>query len=148
VKELQVGLVESNTSSVNGKSVGPSLVVDRADYERAVAQLTAAAAAYYEAGETTMTDADYDAGVAAVAAAEAAHPGWVSSGGLLTQVAAGVVSGDVSHSRPMLSLDKVVVETGELAQWWQRVAGLTNGLASGAVVEPRARRRGRRRPVP
>ena len=72
-----------------------------------------------------------------MAAAEAAHPGWVSSGGLLTQVAAGVVSGDVSHSRPMLSLDKVVVGTGELAQWWQRVAGLTNGLAAGAVVEPK-----------
>jgi DNA ligase (NAD+) len=109
--------------------------VDRADYERRVAQLTAAAAAYYETGGTTMTDAEYDAGVAALAVAEAAHPGWISSGGLLTQVAAGVASGDVSHSRPMLSLDKVVVETGELARWWERVRSLTNGLTGGVLVE-------------
>lgn len=92
-----------------------SLVIeDWTDYEDAVAQATAAAASYYSGDAPVMTDAEYDALLEAIEAAEkntiAATD--LLDHGLFTRVAAGTASvGDVPHPVPMLSLEKV--KTGD-----------------------------------
>lgn len=106
-----------------------------AEYAAAVEELTLAAEAYYGLGDELMVDADYDAAIERVKATEALHPGWKASGGLLTEVAGGAVSGDVKHSTRMLSLDKTDGGVAGLGEWWSRVSGLTGGLAGGVVVE-------------
>src|SRR3954471_1791449 len=81
-----------------------------AAFAAAVEQARAAAKSYYDTGDVLMTDADYDALLDRIAAAQEAHPGW-ADGGLTTRVAAGVsAGGDVRHPEPMMSLGKV---TGE-----------------------------------
>lgn len=107
------------------------------DYQALVGRLTGAARAYYGGGESDLTDADYDAGLDTLRTTEAAHPEWADSGGLLTEVAAGVAWGDVRHSSPMLSLDKTNGGVAGVRDWWHSLATATGGLTGGAVVEPK-----------
>lgn len=81
-------------------------LADRASFDEAVAAAQAAAAAYYDTGEATIPDADYDALVERIEAAKTAHPDWDDQG-LTEQVAGGAsAGGDVVHPEPMLSLGK------------------------------------------
>lgn len=108
------------------------------DYREAVAQLVDAAAAYYNNDPVHMTDADWDAGVARVDATEAAHPDWVIEHGLHDQVAAGTGNGDVTHSIPMLSLDKATHDNPEaLDAWWARCTKAVTNPAMPVIVEPK-----------
>jgi DNA ligase (NAD+) len=80
-------------------------------YRAAVEKARTAAAHYYSGTESSLTDAEYDALIEAIAAFEQTSPADVIDHGLFTAVAAGVaVSGDVPHPTPMLSLEKVKTE--------------------------------------
>lgn len=88
-----------------------TLVIDHwSDYEDAVTQAQAAAAAYYAGDAPLMTDAEYDALLEAI---EEAEEKTISISeqldhGLFTRVAAGTAAvGDVPHPVSMLSLEKV-----------------------------------------
>jgi DNA ligase (NAD+) len=97
----------------------------RADVETAAR----AASAYYDTDETLLSDGEYDALLAAIAATELAHPEWKTSHQLLTGVAGGrSAGGDVVHAAPMLSLDNIF-DTARLAEWCADRAG------AGFVVE-------------
>lgn len=103
------------------------------NYRDAVAELTRAAHAYYHDADPIMDDAEWDHGVARVAATEAAHPDWAVAHGLLSDIAAGTPSaGDVAHDPPMLSLAKT---TEPVADWV--AAARDNGLTGAVVVEPK-----------
>lgn len=95
-----------------------------AAYTEAVATAARAALAYYGDGATTLDDDEYDAPVRGIADYEASHPQAVLPGSPTGKVAGGVVSGDVPHSIPMLSLDNVF-SPEELASW---AAGLERRL--------------------
>jgi DNA ligase (NAD+) len=71
-------------------------------------RLRAAAQAYYDGTVELMTDAEYDAGVAAIEAHVAEHPAEAEEyADLLTEVAAGQSKGgDVTHPTRMGSLEK------------------------------------------
>lgn len=89
----------------------------KTDYLTAKTTLRAAAVAYYAGTGLLMSDAEYDELMAAVTAAETAHPQWADGDFASTSVAAGAVApGDVRHSAPMLSLDNVF-STGEFMAW-------------------------------
>lgn len=77
------------------------------EYRTAVAAARAAADAYYNTDVELESDAVYDLRLAEIAAFETAYPNEVIDHQLFTAVAAGTApAGDVTHSRPMLSLDK------------------------------------------
>lgn len=105
------------------------------EFDAAVAELTAAAEAYYEGdGTIRMADAEYDALEARVRASETANPTWHS--GRTDQVAAGVGVGDVAHSAPMLSLAKATTPE-EIEAWFVRLVGLTGNAEPVVIVEPK-----------
>lgn len=84
-----------------------------------------AAAAYYEGREPLLTDAEYDAlieRISTAADADGELAGRPDVRALLTKVAAGSAAGDVVHSRPMLSLEKVRTEA-DLARFLRRLKG-------------------------
>ncbi|MEU4689537.1 NAD-dependent DNA ligase LigA [Actinoplanes sp. NPDC023714] len=98
------------------------MIETRGEFEQAVAEARRAATAYYDTGDALMTDADYDALAARIAAAVQAHPGWDDQG-ITTQVAAGAsAGGDVRHPAPMLSLDKITT-TEEVAAFVDTLGG-------------------------
>jgi DNA ligase (NAD+) len=106
--------------------------MDKRAYEAAVRRAVDAAEAYYTSTALQMGDDEYDALMADIATAEAAHPEW---GQLSQQVAAGTGGGDVTHSRPMLSLGNLFNEEG-LRDW---LADLSAGAGDDTefVVEPK-----------
>lgn len=108
--------------------------LDSASYPQLVERLSEAAAAYYNGDGLTMADVDYDTGVDAVRAYEAANPSEAIPHRLF-DVAAGNTTGDVPHAVPMLSLAKATTDA-ELDAWWKRLDGLI-GPNVGLVVEPK-----------
>ncbi|MBO0841806.1 MAG: NAD-dependent DNA ligase LigA [Nocardioides sp.] len=118
--------------------------LDEAGFDALVEQLTAAAAAYYDSSTLTMTDAEYDDGVAQVADLLAEHPEWASeaSGALLGEVAAGQsAGGDVTHPTRMLSIDKVTLpQTGDAEgrdEVFADVTEFTTKIGEHVAVEPK-----------
>ena len=106
-------------------------LADRPAYEAATATVRTASEAYYRDGSSHLTDADYDGLLEAIAAAEAAHPEWVTGTPLSEQVAAGAApTGDVAHEVTMLSLEKVAAHE-DLARFLDN-AGVTDW-----TVEPK-----------
>ena len=107
------------------------------DYFAAIAQIRAAAGAYYAGDDLAMDDATYDALLARATATEQAQPGWVVAGSPTELVAAGAVGGgDVEHSTPMLSLANVFDED-ELRAWAARLDKVLGRPAAGYTVEPK-----------
>ncbi|WP_412538023.1 NAD-dependent DNA ligase LigA [Longispora sp. K20-0274] len=102
----------------------PSTVTSPGDYAAAVETARTAAAAYYADGSQTMDDDVYDALVRAIAAWEADHPDEVLPDSPTGKVAGGTATGDVPHTRPMLSLDNVF-NAEQLTAW---AAGLERRL--------------------
>jgi len=105
------------------------------EYELAVKQATEAAEAYY--GDSTilrMADYEYDTLVDQITAYETAHPDQALTHGLTTAVAAGTnAGGEVVHSTPMLSLDKVTNDPDGAARFIDTVVA-----AGGSVtIEPK-----------
>ncbi|MCT4357002.1 NAD-dependent DNA ligase LigA [Streptomyces sp. Je 1-79] len=83
------------------------VLADAAAYARAVEDAQQAAAAYYAGGTSALDDDAYDRLARAIAAWEADHPDQVRSDSPTGKVAGGAATGDVPHTRPMLSLDNV-----------------------------------------
>lgn len=83
------------------------VLADAAAYAVAVEEASAAAAAYYATGESTLDDDAYDRLVRGIAAYEEAHPQDVLAASPSGKVAGGAAGGDVPHTVPMLSLDNV-----------------------------------------
>ncbi|WP_082015042.1 hypothetical protein [Streptacidiphilus jiangxiensis] len=79
-------------------------LADAAAYLDAVAKARTAAEAYYGSGESSLDDDTYDRLLRSITAWEDAHPGLIASDSPSQQVAAGVTTGDVAHTVPMLSL--------------------------------------------
>lgn len=113
-------------------STGTRPTATKADYDDLVVRLTAAAEAYYASDGLHMGDDEYDALMREVAVIEAANPEW---GDISTKVAAGVASGDVVHSRPMLSLGNIF-DADDLRAWLANIADAA-GESSEFVVEPK-----------
>lgn len=109
-------------------------IESRYDYIAACERLQAASAAYYSGAGIVMDDASYDQMWRDVEATEAAHPEWSTGGPVTGKVAGGAVSGDVPHSKPMLSLDNVF-SADELGAWLNRVAAEVPGAKF--MVEPK-----------
>ncbi|WP_327321555.1 NAD-dependent DNA ligase LigA [Streptomyces sp. NBC_01210] len=91
-------------------------LADAAAYTEAVGTATAAAAAYYATGESTLDDDAYDRLVRGIAAYEETHPDEMSAASPTGKVAGGAVVGDVPHTVPMLSLDNVF-SAEQLLSW-------------------------------
>lgn len=83
------------------------VLADAAAYARAVEDATHAAAAYYAGGTSALDDDAYDSLARAIAIWEADHPDQVRADSPTGKVAGGAATGDVPHTRPMLSLDNV-----------------------------------------
>ncbi|WP_189600281.1 NAD-dependent DNA ligase LigA [Streptomyces lateritius] len=83
------------------------VLADAAAYAQAVEEAKQAAAAYYAGGTSPLDDDAYDRLGRAVEAWESAHPEQVRADSPTGKVAGGAATGDVPHSRPMLSLDNV-----------------------------------------
>lgn len=82
-------------------------IADEAAYAAAVELAVTASAAYYGDGSSTLDDDVFDALVRSIAEWEQSHPDTVLSTSPTGKVAGGAVTGDVPHTRPMLSLDNV-----------------------------------------
>jgi DNA ligase (NAD+) len=82
---------------------------------------------YYVQDAPEISDAEYDALVRALQAAEAAHPEWITPDSPTQRVGGKPKEGfaKVEHSRPMLSLDNVN-SAEELADWDRRVRALAD----------------------
>ncbi|MGI5184726.1 NAD-dependent DNA ligase LigA [Dactylosporangium sp. CA-152071] len=120
-------------------SVNPAYgIASREAYEAAVARLREASSAYYNAEALLMGDAEWDALAAEAAAAELAHPEWLSPDSPTGKVAGGVgVAGTIRHEPPMLSLDNVY-DHAELVAWVTRVErALGHPVTAGYTVEPK-----------
>ncbi|MFF8278296.1 NAD-dependent DNA ligase LigA [Streptomyces lateritius] len=83
------------------------VLADAAAYAQAVEEAKQAAAAYYAGGTSPLDDDAYDRLGRAVEAWESAHPEQIRADSPTGKVAGGAATGDVPHSRPMLSLDNV-----------------------------------------
>jgi DNA ligase (NAD+) len=123
---------------MNDASAAPALteLADQAAYAAAVQLATDAAAAYYGDGTSPLDDNAYDRLVRGIEAYEADHPDEVLPGSPTGKVAGGAVSGEVSHTVPMLSLDNVFDPDG-LKRW---AAGLERRLGRPVTawsVEPK-----------
>jgi DNA ligase (NAD+) len=98
----------------------PSAAADVLDDERAyleaVAQARTAADAYYGDGESNLDDEAYDRLLRAITAWEVEHPDLVAADSPSRQVGGGVTTGEVEHSRRMLSLGNVFSDE-ELTAW-------------------------------
>ncbi|MBB5868397.1 DNA ligase (NAD+) [Allocatelliglobosispora scoriae] len=107
------------------------------EYLDAIAQVRAAAAAYFEGTDLVLDDADYDSLIARIAATEAHRPEWQSDDSPTSTVAAGMaVVGDVVHSQPMLSLDNVFDEE-TLRTWAARLVKQIGHEPAQYTVEPK-----------
>jgi DNA ligase (NAD+) len=111
------------------------MTVNLFDYPTAVLRAQAAAAAYYAGDDPTMTDAEYDQLLAEIMQHEVDYPENTIEHELFTAVAAGtLVTGDIPHPTPMLSLDKVTDEAG-ITAFLARVA--STGWSGRVSVQPK-----------
>ncbi|GAB2824142.1 NAD-dependent DNA ligase LigA [Actinocorallia aurea] len=115
-------------------NVAPTAIVDEAAYAAAVELAVSSAAAYYGDGSSTLDDDTYDQTVRAIAAWEAEHPEQVRPDSPTGKVAGGAVTGDVPHTRPMLSLDNVF-SAAELAKWAEGLERRLGAPVRGWAVE-------------
>ncbi|HEX6681264.1 MAG TPA: NAD-dependent DNA ligase LigA [Candidatus Limnocylindrales bacterium] len=110
---------------------------DEEGYLAAVGQVRAAAAAYFAGSDLLLDDASYDALLARLTATEAVQPGWRVQDTPTVAVAAGMaVTGEVTHSQPMLSLDNVFDADG-LHGWAVRLERLVGAPVTRFTVEPK-----------
>lgn len=108
-----------------------------ARYERALAEIRAAAAAYYAGQDVLMDDDAYDALLARAIATEAAHPAWKVADTPTEAVGAGVAPGtEIPHSTPMLGLDNVF-DTESLRKWIARLERVLGHPVTAYTVEPK-----------
>ena len=119
-----------------------AIFITQAEYDNAVRQATAAATAYYAPTDgdaaPVMADADYDTLLDQIAATETANPQWANSGGLLSDVAAGVsTAGDVKHTTPMLSLGKISFDPKNPDKTATEIRGFAATINSDLVGEPK-----------
>ncbi|ROO85702.1 DNA ligase (NAD+) [Actinocorallia herbida] len=115
-------------------NVAPTAIVDEAAYTAAVELAVSSSAAYYGDGSSTVDDDTYDQLVRAIAAWEAEHPEQVRADSPTGKVAGGAVTGDVPHTRPMLSLDNVF-SGEELLKWAEGLERRLGGPVAGWAVE-------------
>ena len=122
------------------KPSAPGHAVELADetaYLEAVTQARKAADAYYGSGESGLDDDSYDQLLRGITAWEIAHPGQIAADSPSQQVAAGVTTGDVSHTVPMLSLGNVFSDE-ELTAWAASLERRLGGEAvAGWAVDPK-----------
>ncbi|MGK4580182.1 NAD-dependent DNA ligase LigA [Kitasatospora sp. HPMI-4] len=112
-------------------------LADQAAYLEAVAQTRKAADAYYGSGESDLDDETYDRLLRGITAWEDSHPGQIAADSPSQQVAAGVTTGDVEHTVPMLSLGNVFSDE-ELTAWAVSLERRLGGAAvTGWAVEPK-----------
>jgi DNA ligase (NAD+) len=112
-------------------------LADEAAYLEAVAQARQAADAYYGSGEPGLDDDAYDRLLRGITAWEDAHTGQIAASSPSQQVAAGVTTGDIEHSVPMLSLGNVFSDE-ELTAWAVSLERRLGGAAAaGWAVEPK-----------
>ncbi|WP_370091894.1 NAD-dependent DNA ligase LigA [Streptacidiphilus sp. MAP12-20] len=112
-------------------------LADEVAYLEAVAQARKAADAYYGSGESELDDDTYDRLLRGITAWEADHPGQIAADSPSQQVAAGVTTGDVAHTVPMLSLGNVFSDE-ELTAWAASLQRRLGGEAvAGWAVEPK-----------
>jgi DNA ligase (NAD+) len=112
-------------------------LADEAAYLEAVAQARKAADAYYGSGESGLDDETYDRLLRGITAWEGLHPERIAADSPSQQVAAGVTSGDVEHTVPMLSLGNVFSDE-ELTAWAASLERRLGGAAvAGWAVEPK-----------
>ncbi|MEM9743143.1 MAG: NAD-dependent DNA ligase LigA [Pseudomonadota bacterium] len=103
-----------------------------------VTQLRALAHRYYVLDDPAVTDAEYDALYDELTALEAAHPALVDPDSPTQRVGGAPLAGftPVTHSRPMLSLDKST--TGdELKAWMARNSERLDGATIRYACEPK-----------
>jgi DNA ligase (NAD+) len=119
-------------------AAAPAVVlVDEVAYREAVAQARETADAYYGSGESGLDDETYDRLLRGIIAWEHTHPGQIATDSPSQQVAAGVSTGDVEHTVPMLSLGNVFSEQ-ELTAWAAALERRLGGAAvAGWAVEPK-----------
>ncbi|HTO00289.1 MAG TPA: hypothetical protein VL068_06400, partial [Microthrixaceae bacterium] len=114
----------SGRAATSGSTTGPDADLDpagRADWLRA--QIAVHNAAYYDDDSPVIPDADYDDLVRDLRTIEAAHPDLITADSP-TQAVGGSASAqfsEVTHSRPMMSLDNAM-DLGELKAWGERTA--------------------------
>lgn len=108
----------------------------REAYQDAVRRAKEAAAAYYNSDTLLMDDRTYDTLVAAIAAAQDAHPEWGTGTDVTDTVAAGQGTGDVPHTVPMLSLDNVF-DADELDNWARALVRRLGRPVTRYTVEPK-----------
>ncbi|WP_405003216.1 NAD-dependent DNA ligase LigA [Kitasatospora purpeofusca] len=112
-------------------------LADEAAYLEAVAQARKAADAYYGSGESGLDDETYDQLLRGITSWEDTHPGQIAADSPSQQVAAGVTTGDVAHTVPMLSLGNVFSDD-ELTAWAVSLERRLGGEAvAGWAVEPK-----------
>ncbi|MFC1435666.1 hypothetical protein ACEZDB_34010 [Streptacidiphilus sp. N1-3] len=108
-----------------------------AAYLEAVAQARRAADAYYGSGESGLDDETYDRLLRGITAWEDTHPDQIAADSPSQQVAAGVTTGDVQHTVPMLSLGNVFSDE-DLRVWAASLERRLGGEAvAGWAVEPK-----------
>ncbi|MFJ8752742.1 NAD-dependent DNA ligase LigA [Streptomyces sp. NPDC102441] len=113
-----------------------AVLADTAAYAAAVEEAKRAAAAYYDAGESTLDDDAYDRLVRAIAAYEEEHPQEVLDASPTGKVAGGAASGDVPHTVPMLSLDNVF-SAEQFVTWTASVERRIGRPVAAWSVEPK-----------
>jgi DNA ligase (NAD+) len=112
-------------------------LADEAAYLEAVVQARGAADAYYGSGESGVDDETYDRLLRGITVWEDEHPAQIAADSPSQQVAAGVTTGDVQHTVPMLSLGNVFSDE-ELTVWALSLERRLGGAAvAGWAVEPK-----------
>ena len=89
-------------------------ITSRPEFDATITQIVEASTAYYTDGTSNLSDAQFDS-LYDAASAYAEQQGIDAPE--LAKVASGSVSGDVAHSVPMLSLEKVTEDTAALTTW-------------------------------
>lgn len=127
----RAGFISTTRSTRSDGTVCAALIMGMewslSEYRAACATATAAAVAYYTDGSSDLSDGQFDALVASIAAYEADHDVAVP---FSSAVGSGVGGGDIVHAEPMLSLDNVF-DAESLSRW---LAGLDG---EEVVVEPK-----------
>ncbi|MFI1312889.1 NAD-dependent DNA ligase LigA [Streptomyces albidoflavus] len=112
-----------------------SSLADLTAYHAAVDTALNACRTYYGAGDTTLSDAAYDELARQLRAYEQAHPEHVRKDSPIGKVGGGTVSGDITHTVPMLSLGNVH-SPEELVKWQASLSRRLGGpIRGGYAVE-------------
>ncbi len=93
---------------------------------------------YYQMAAPEITDREYDALYAELAALEKAHPEWITPDSPTQRVGEAPLSGfsQIEHTVPMMSLANTY-SRGELSDFFSRTRKLLGGIPCSWVVEPK-----------